>query len=78
VDVGRPTWNFNLTGLNRVDYSFTDAIREMIADWTGNLRFRVGVSLQGEYEFDVVVEGERLLRSQLGFSLIVDNKIGLQ
>jgi hypothetical protein len=50
----------------------------MIADWTGKLRFRVGISLQGEYEFDVVVEGERLLRSQLGFSLIVDNKIGLQ
>jgi hypothetical protein len=36
VDVGRPTWNFNLTGLNNVDYSFTDAVREMIADWTDN------------------------------------------
>ena len=48
VDVGRPTWNFNLTGLKKVDYSFTDAVREMIADWAGKLRFSVRVSLRGE------------------------------
>jgi hypothetical protein len=71
VDVGRPTWNFNLTGLNRVDYSFTDAVREMTADWTGKLRFRTRVSLRGESAFDVVGEAERLLRSQLSFSLML-------
>ena len=45
---GRPTWNFNLTRLNKVDYSFTDKVQETLKE--GDRTERCEVSMRFRFE----------------------------